>query len=422
MTKSLLLLALCASGLVAADVSGEWYLTIIAQGERIAAGKIDVHQTERQISFKFSGMELKGDLDGNKVSLSGTNEGRTVTMKGAISGNRMEGDAVIPSGLTGKWSADRVTPLARGSKVHDFTPTQFQRYLSASISPVLRIQPGDTVRTWSVDAGGRDATGKTLSLGGNPLTGPFYIEGANPGDVVSIKLVKVRLNRDSAGSGKGLMWNAISPGYVRDLKEDKNVEPRWTLADGMATLTKPTPALKNFRVPTKPMLGCVGVAPRGGDAISTRDSGDHGGNMDYNQIQEGTTVYLPVFHPGALLFVGDGHAAQGDGELTGDALETSMDIEFQVDVLPDTGKSIGMPYAENDEYLMMIGIGGSLDQALQRSTTAMGRWLEREYKLNSNEAALVLGFALKYDIADLVGTQVAITAKLPKSTLAQLKQ
>ena len=81
-----------------------------------------------------------------------------------------------------------------------------------------------------------------------------------------------------------------------------------------------------------------------------------------------------------------------------------------------------MPYAENDEYLMMIGIGGSLDQALQRSTTAMARWLEREYKLNSNEAALVLGFALKYDIADLVGTQVAITAKLPKSTLAQLKQ
>ena len=69
-------------------------------------------------------------------------------------------------------------------------------------------------------------------------------------------------------------------------------------------------------------------------SISTRDSGDHGGNMDYNQIQEGTTVYLPVFHPGALLFVGDGHAAQGDGELTGDALETSMDIEFQVDVLP----------------------------------------------------------------------------------------
>jgi acetamidase/formamidase len=167
------------------------------------------------------------------------------------------------------------------------------------------------------------------------------------------------------------------------------------------------------------MLGCVAVAPAGTESISTRDSGSYGGNMDYNQIQEGTTVYLPVNHPGALLLVGDGHAAQGDGELTGDALETSMDIEFTVDVIP--GKSIGMPYAENAEYLMMIGIGGSLDQALQRATSAMARWLEREYKLNSNEAAVVMGFALKYDIADLVGTQVSIVAKLPKTTLAQLK-
>src|SRR5690349_15300824 len=104
MVKTLLLLALCASGLIAADVSGGWYLTIITQGERVAAGNIDIHQIEGQISFKFTGMEFKGDLDGDKVSLSGTNEGGTVTMKGAISGNRMEGDAVIPSGLTGKWS------------------------------------------------------------------------------------------------------------------------------------------------------------------------------------------------------------------------------------------------------------------------------------------------------------------------------
>ena len=88
------------------------------------------------------------------------------------------------------------------------------------------------------------------------------------------------------------------------------------------------------------MLGCIGVAPRGGDVINTRDSGGHGGNMDYNQIQEGTTVYLPVNHPGALLFVGDGHAAQGDGELTGDALETSMNIEFQVDVIQNPARIV----------------------------------------------------------------------------------
>jgi acetamidase/formamidase len=96
-----------------------------------------------------------------------------------------------------------------------------------------------------------------------------------------------------------------------------------------------------------------------------------------------------------------------------------MNIEFQVDVIQN--KNIGMPYAENDEYLMMIGIGGSLDQALQSATTAMARWLEKEYKLTSAETAVVLGFAIKYDIADLVGTQVSIVAKLPKTTLAQLR-
>ena len=141
--------------------------------------------------------------------------------------------------------------------------------------------------------------------------------------------------------------------------------------------------------------------------------------MDYNQLREGTTIYLPVFHDGALLFMGDGHAAQGDGELTGDALETSMEFEFTVDVIP--GKSVGTPRAENSEYLMAIGIGGSLDQALQRATSEMARWLEGDYKLNNNESAMILGFALKYDVADLVGTQVSIVAKVPKSTIAQLK-
>lgn len=420
MKKSLLLLVLGMYTAHAADISGDWWLSVISQGERVASGSVHITQSENQITFKFVGADFKGVVDGTKFKATGIDDGRTATLEGVISDEGMEGDAIIPNGLPGKWTAARSKPLSRGSKVHEFTPTEFHRYFSSTVPPVLRIQPGDTVKTWSVDAGGRDSTNKARSLGGNPLTGPFYIEGAKPGDTLAVRLVKLRLNRNSAGSGNYLVSNAISAGYVLQIKQDKNLKPNWTLENGSANLATPTPALKNFKVPTQPMLGCVGVAPGRGTVVPTGDSGDFGGNMDYNQIREGTTVYLPVSHPGALLFVGDGHAAQGDGELTGDALETSMDIEFQVDVIPD--KNIGMPYAENDEYLMMIGIGGSLDQALQRSTTAMARWLERECKLNSTEAALVMGFALKYDIADLVGTQVSIVAKLPKTTLAQLKQ
>jgi acetamidase/formamidase len=173
-------------------------------------------------------------------------------------------------------------------------------------------------------------------------------------------------------------------------------------------------------VPLKPMLGCVAVAPAQEWAVRTTDSGRFGGNMDYNQIVEGTTLYLPVNHPGALLFVGDGHAAQGDGELTGDALETSMNIEFTVDVIE--GRSTGHPLGENDEYLISIGIGGTLDQALQLATSGMMRWLERDYKLSASEAAIVVGFAIKYDVVDLVGTQISIAAKMPKSALAKLRK
>jgi acetamidase/formamidase len=96
-----------------------------------------------------------------------------------------------------------------------------------------------------------------------------------------------------------------------------------------------------------------------------------------------------------------------------------MDIEFSVDVME--GKSFGHPLAENGEYLSSIGIGGSLDQALQMATSGILRWLERDYKLEASEAAIVVGFAVKYDIVDLVGTQVSVAAKLPKAALAKLR-
>ena len=216
------------------------------------------------------------------------------------------------------------------------------------------------------------------------------------------------------------MRNALEPGALADLKWDNDFNSRWKLdtGKGVAFLEKPTAALKNLTIPLQPMMGCIAVAPQGESSVRTTDSGRFGGNMDYNQIREGTTIYLPVYHPGALLFLGDGHAAQGDGELTGDALETSMDFEFTVEIIP--GRNPGHPLAENAEFLISIGIGGSLDQALQQATSGMMRWLDRDYKLNPNEAAMLLGFAIKYNVVDLVGTQVSIAAKLPKAALSQL--
>jgi amidase len=132
------------------------------------------------------------------------------------------------------------------------------------------------------------------------------------------------------------------------------------------------------------------------------------------------TVYLPVAAPGALLFVGDGHAAQGAGELTGNALETSMDIEFTVDL--QEGKAPPFPRMENVDYLMASGIAGSLDEAFRQATTNLARWLESTYNLNAAEVSSVLGTAIVYDVAEVVDPQVHVVAKVPKSVLSTLKK
>ena len=183
-------------------------------------------------------------------------------------------------------------------------------------------------------------------------------------------------------------------------------------------LAKPSEHLKDYRVKLQPMLGCVAVAPPDKQTFRSGWLGSYGGNMDYNSLREGVTLYLPVYQEGALLFVGDGHAAQGDGELTGDALETSMDVEFTVNLI--RGQSTGGPRAENDEYLMAMGIANSLPDAIRQATTQLARWLERDYHLTPNESAVVLGTAIRYDIAELVDPQVNIVAKISKTALAGL--
>src|SRR5262249_54660547 len=235
-----------------------------------------------------------------------------------------------------QWNARRpATRSEGGPRTHTFTPTEFHRTFSYAIPPALRIFPGDTVKTKSVDAGGTDENSVQRSMGGNPLTGPFFVEGALPGDTLVVRLNRVRTNRDWAASGQQVVGNALMPGYLMNLNRAKNFSSRWKLdkEKGFAYLDKPTDPLKQLTIPLQPMLGCVGVAPPGRDVIATRDSGIYGGNIDYNPNRQGPAGYLPVFQEGALLFMGDGHAAQGDGELTGDALETSMEFEFTVDVI-----------------------------------------------------------------------------------------
>ena len=137
--------------------------------------------------------------------------------------------------------------------------------------------------------------------------------------------------------------------------------------------------------------------------------------MDFNEIREGATVYLAVSQPGALLYVGDGHALQGDGELNGNALETSLDVELSVDVLRE--KNIAGPRVENAEYLMAMGLSGSLDDAFRQAGSALAKWLQQDYKLTGKETAVLLGAVIEYQISEVADRNVGVVAKVRKKYL-----
>jgi acetamidase/formamidase len=245
------------------------------------------------------------------------------TIEGVLVGTAKLGDEVV------SWTAQHLAERPVGApKAHRFFPRSFQREFSGGITPVMHVYPGDSVITSTIDAEGMDASGRRRSPGPNPLTGPFYIENAWPGDTLAVHFTRIRMNRDSAFQSHALVGSALSPDYFKNLKTAENFDSEWKLdrEHGVAVLKNPTEKLKALSIKLAPMLGCVGVAPPGRAAIESTYPGSFGGNMDYNQIREGVTIYFPVYHPGALLFIGDGHAAQGDAELTGDALETSMDV------------------------------------------------------------------------------------------------
>lgn len=423
MKKLLTLLFTFATLAMAADLAGSWHFNLVRFGDEVFDATLKLDINGEQLTGTLNEMKLAGTVhDGNvKFTATRPNGEEFAKFDGKLAGNELQGTVVFGH-ESANWVARRVILPTAAPQTRTFEPTQFHRFFSGAIPPALHINPGDTVRTTTVDAGGVDMNRKHRSNGGNPETGPFYVDGAMPGDTLVVTFNRIRLNRDMAESGDRIVGSALNPGYIEDAKYNDKFDSEWKLdrEGGVAMLAKPSEHLKNFRVKLQPMLGCVAVAPPQKQTFQAGWLGNWGGNMDFNGLREGTTVYLPVFQQGALLFVGDGHAAQGDGELTGDALETSMDVEFTVNLVQ--GKSTGAPRAESDDYIMAMGIGGSLPDALRSATTALARWLERDYHLTPNESAIVLGTSIRYDVAELVDPQINVVAKLSKSVLAQLKQ
>jgi len=410
-------------------LSGRWIVNADFFGSPIYFGLL-LEQHGEKLTGNFDGDILEGTASGDRIHFlakdehGGTEEGNATVVGGTITGSVIFMDSSDPTHPEKhSFTATRVALRREGAaKRHEFVPTIFYRRFSAENKPVLTIAPGDTIHTTTVDAGGSDEKGVTRVLGGNPETGPFYIETASPGDTLAVHITKLRLNRDYAISDDGIVGRALDSDWAVKMKDGfKNVRWHLDLANGTASPEKPAEHLMHYSVPVRPMLGCVAVAPGTTQAApGTGDSGRYGGNMDFNEIIEGATVYLSVNVPGALLYFGDGHAAQGDGELNGNALETSMDVEVTVNVIPN--KHVPGPRVESPTHLMAMGLAGSLDDAFREATANMASWLTEEYKLTPSEVAQVLGTSAEYKVSEVADRNAGMVLRINKERLKTLSK
>jgi acetamidase/formamidase len=287
--------------------------------------------------------------------------------------------------------------------IHRLTKDKHVFKICDTIPPALFIEPGDTVviecqDAWNGVMKDRESNPELELNDVIPATGPIYVNGAEPGDALEIHIEDVQPRTP------GMPLVMPGKGYLKDFpgKFLMCLE----IKDGMVEFSD------NIKIPIQPHPGFIAVAPGGGAEQPTRFSGPYGGNMDCKEITNGATLYLPVFAPGGLLFVGDGHAVQGDGEVCVSAAECDMEVRLKVAVIKNA--SINMPRVESEHSFITIGIAEKLDDALTMALRDMIGFLQQKEDLTPEEAYVLCSLAVDMRINQLVNRQVGIRAVLPK--------
>ena len=315
------------------------------------------------------------------------------------------------------------TSAEEGKVVHyQLNPKDLKYTYSASYQPVARLKSGNILETTTVDCFG-DAIkkpGDTLSMapGDNPLTGPFYIEGAEPGDTLAIKILDLQVNGNQGIGALAPGFGAINSTNYTPMLNQPIEEKIWFYPIDHATNTATFQALDSkytVKIPLHPFFGCIGVAPAGGEARSSVVPEAFGGNMDSPEASVGNTVYFPVNTPGAMLFLGDGHAAMGDGEVAGTAIEVPLRSRIQVHVIKS--QKISWPRFENDEYIMTVGAYRPVDDALRIAFTELVGWIHNDYGLSEMDAYELLSKVAEIRLSEMVDPNYVVVAKVKKSFL-----
>lgn len=305
-------------------------------------------------------------------------------------------------------------PRAAAQEVVHFEPTVGYPTFAVR-EPVLRIRPNTELHS-------RTMHGAYYEPGGGAFpgeVGPFFVEGAQPGDTLVVEVIEVKPNHSLAGAQVYADFGGLASDARLRLLNDPIPARRyeWRLdPEAMTgTVELPDSAMGSITVDLRPMLGRVAVAPAGAEAFGGLWPGNFGGNMDAQEVRPGTTVYLPVFHEGAYFYFGDGHARQGEGEVAGTGLETSMDVVLRIDVIK--GQAIDWPRLEDADTIMVAGSGRPLIDAFRIAHVELIEWLETEYGFGRWDAYMLLGQVGESSVANIVDPVYTVVAKFPKRYL-----
>jgi len=282
--------------------------------------------------------------------------------------------------------------------------------------PVATVKPGEVieVETWDCSANVvkpdqtlKDVLEIGIPLYDNPVTGPIYVEGTEPGDVLAIELIDISIPDMGVtmvvpGFGGLEGWLDASPPLTK-FSKIKNGKVIYQLNDG-----------REIEIPIKPFIGTIGVSPAS-ESISTVAPGKHGGNMDTPEVCPGNSLYLPVAVKGALLGLGDVHAVQGDGEICGTAIEVPSTVKMKVDLIKD--KRIDWPRVESSDEIITVCSARPLEDAVRLAFLELIKWLKEDYGFERYDAYMFLSVAAKARLAQIVDPLFTVVAKLSKAFL-----
>ena len=347
----------------------------------------------------------------------------------ACTGSNATGDPVSQAAATQSPASGSPRPLKAipaDAPVLNWIPKHEDLcYTFGGVPPKHRIKPGTRIVSWTEDCFDgmvkttKDLGSKVVPLGhDNPQTGPFYIEGAESGDTVAVHLIKVEPARDYAIS-------SYFPGFGALVGTDRTAmlladlpETTWRYEVDKArnvARTRSRDGRHSWEVPLAPFLGCLGVAPAINEARSTLVPGPFGGNMDCWEVRPGNTVFLGVNMPGALLSFGDGHYAQGEGEIIGVAVEGAMNVELYVELLKKTATPV--PRIENADEVMFVASARPLEDAARIAFKAMVGWVRERTGFGEMDAYQFVSQHVRAPIVQMVDPEYTVMVKVEKRGL-----